>query len=139
LLAGWLVRAVKVDHDVPRRRLAQDRLVAIDHRLRLVVEEINLRADNAKRLALVEERALLFNRGQRPAVLPQPDPDMPCPGVGHEVAHLPVGPPLPQTLDHVVFEAELLAEAREGLHAVGGIVSAVEGAPHPASGTKPTS
>ena len=52
--AGWLVRAMKAHHDVARGRLAQNRLVAIDHLLRLVIEEIDFRADDAERPALVD-------------------------------------------------------------------------------------
>ena len=58
------------------RRLAQDRLVAVDDLLRLVIEEVDLRADDAERAALVEEVALLLHGRQRAAVLPEPDADV---------------------------------------------------------------
>jgi hypothetical protein len=66
--AGRFVRAVEVDHDVPFRRLAQDRLIPVDHFLALVIEEVDLGADDAERAAFVEKCPLLLNGGQGAAV-----------------------------------------------------------------------
>src|SRR4029453_12086271 len=74
--ARRLVGAVEVEHDVVRRRLAQDCVVEIDHFLRLVIEEIDLRAGDAVLLTELEELAPRLRRLQIAAVLPQPDADV---------------------------------------------------------------
>src|SRR6266511_960088 len=136
-LSRRLVRAVEVHHDLPRRRLAQDGVIAIDHLLRFVIEEIDLRAGDAERLTLVEERALVVNGCQRAAVLPQPDADMPRLRVVHERAHLLVGPALPEPFDDVILETELLAEPREAFYAFERVLAAIEEPPDGAAGTDP--
>ena len=45
--AGRLVGAVEVEHQAVLRRFAQDRVVEVDDLLRLVIEEVDLRADHA--------------------------------------------------------------------------------------------
>ena len=137
--ASRLVRTVEVHHDVPRRRFAQNRLIPIDHLLRLVIEEVDLGADDAQRATLVEELALLADRRQRAAVLPQPDADVTLLRIVHEPAQLFVGPPLPQPFDDVVFEPQLLREPGERLDSIDGVLAAVEETPdrptrlHPAA------
>src|SRR5206468_11716934 len=106
-LARRLVRAVEVHHDAMPGRFAQDRLIAIDHLLAFVIEEVDLRAGDAEIAAFVEEGALFRRRGERPAVLPQPDADVALPRARDQLAQLRVGPALPDALDDVVFEPEL--------------------------------
>jgi len=69
----------------------------------------------AERAASVEESALLLDRRQILAVLPQPDADLPLRGVGHEFPQLIVRPALPEPFDHALHYRALRESCGEML------------------------
>src|SRR5262245_7286021 len=62
--AGWLVRPVEVDHGPVPCRVLEQRLVEVNDLLVLVIEEVDLRPDDAKVVEFLEERLAVGWRAQ---------------------------------------------------------------------------
>ena len=75
-LAGRLVCAVKVDHQLIFRRVLQNRAIQLDHFLRFVIEEVDLHTYDARIVETREQSTPLGRIVQRVAVAPEPDADV---------------------------------------------------------------
>src|SRR3989442_15916320 len=102
-----------------------------------MVEEINLRSDNAKVLQLLEEVLALFGRAKPPRVFPEPKTQAALPGVLHEFLDFLIAPAGPIAFDHVVFETQFARETAEFFGSFQRAVAAVHVFPNGATWLEP--
>src|SRR3954466_5038547 len=104
-----------------------------------MIEEIDLRANYADSIAQREELFPICRRTQVLAVFPKPHSNFLPSRIFNQLAHLILGPFLPETFDDVVLESELASETRKFLHAFESTVTSVEIFPNSATWFYPRS
>ena len=121
---------MEVHHQPVFGRVAQHVAIKVHDRLGLVIEEIDLDADDADPLKRRERSAPDPAIAKVLAVQPDPDADAPFARIGDELAKLVLGPPLPEALEEGVLESELAREVDESPLAVECRLASVEESPH---------
>src|SRR5687768_18575674 len=111
IAAGRLVGAVKHEQDLVLRRLAEERLVQIDHFFRFVIEKIELGAGDTEAAQHPEELLARFGRAELIRVLPEPHRHSLLTRIVDDVAALLHRPLPPDAFDDVMFESELTGHA----------------------------
>ena len=136
-LAGGFVGAVEVDHHLMPGGFCEQRVVEIDDLLVLVVEEVNLRANDSQAVKPREKLRARSRGTQFPGVAPEPETHALLPRVIHQFADLVIAPSRPEALNDVILKAQLPGQTREFLHALEGVGAAIEVFPDSPAGLDP--
>src|SRR3954470_19142118 len=91
-----------------------------------VIEEIDLRSDHAQIMQTLEESLLCFGGAKFLRVAPKPETDTLLPGIINQFFYLRIAPTRPESLNHVIFEAEFSGPAAEILHLFESVAAAIQ-------------